>query len=157
MRRDDGTPRGAVFIPFAYYEAAANVLTNAALDPVRQDSGVQVLRGGRITRRHAVGHAGLQPRAGGGSLSKALTPAEATQAILSRVVAMPVERLALRQCAGRILRQSVLAERDNPPFDRVCMDGVAIASSAFGTGAAHLRPAGHAGSGRIAAFTGRAA
>ncbi|RYG74353.1 formate dehydrogenase subunit alpha, partial [bacterium] len=33
VRRDDGTPPGAVFIPFAYYEAAANVLTNAALDP----------------------------------------------------------------------------------------------------------------------------
>ena len=34
LRRDDGTPRGAVFVPFAYYEAAANLLTNAALDPV---------------------------------------------------------------------------------------------------------------------------
>ncbi len=34
IRRDDGTPRGAVFIPFAYYEAAANMMTNAALDPV---------------------------------------------------------------------------------------------------------------------------
>ena len=33
VRRDDGTPRGAVFIPFAYYEAAANFMTNAALDP----------------------------------------------------------------------------------------------------------------------------
>jgi formate dehydrogenase major subunit len=33
VRRDDGTPRGAVFIPFAYYEAAANLMTNAALDP----------------------------------------------------------------------------------------------------------------------------
>ncbi len=33
IRRDDGTPNGTVFIPFAYYEAAANVLTNAALDP----------------------------------------------------------------------------------------------------------------------------
>jgi formate dehydrogenase major subunit len=32
-RRDDGTPQGAVFVPFAYYEAAANLLTNAALDP----------------------------------------------------------------------------------------------------------------------------
>jgi formate dehydrogenase major subunit len=34
VRRDDGTPAGAVFIPFAYYEAAANLLTNPALDPV---------------------------------------------------------------------------------------------------------------------------
>jgi len=33
LRRDDGTPPGTVFIPFAYYEAAANVLTNPVLDP----------------------------------------------------------------------------------------------------------------------------
>ena len=34
VRRDDGTPRGTVFVPFAYYEAAANLMTNSALDPV---------------------------------------------------------------------------------------------------------------------------
>jgi len=33
VRRDDGTPQGAVYIPFAYYEAAANLLTNDAVDP----------------------------------------------------------------------------------------------------------------------------
>ncbi|NBS96072.1 MAG: formate dehydrogenase subunit alpha, partial [Betaproteobacteria bacterium] len=33
-RLDDGTPAGTVFIPFAYCEAAANLLTNAATDPV---------------------------------------------------------------------------------------------------------------------------
>jgi len=33
VRRDDGTPEGAVFVPFAYYEAAANMMTNPALDP----------------------------------------------------------------------------------------------------------------------------
>jgi formate dehydrogenase major subunit len=32
-RADEGTPRGAVFIPFAFYEAAANLLTNPVLDP----------------------------------------------------------------------------------------------------------------------------
>ncbi|HSS70699.1 MAG TPA: formate dehydrogenase subunit alpha [Casimicrobiaceae bacterium] len=32
-RADDGTPRGAVFMPFCYYEAAANLLTNPVLDP----------------------------------------------------------------------------------------------------------------------------
>ncbi len=32
-RADEGTPRGAVFIPFCFYEAAANELTNPALDP----------------------------------------------------------------------------------------------------------------------------
>ena len=33
-RVDDAVPDGMVFIPFCYAEAAANILTNAALDPV---------------------------------------------------------------------------------------------------------------------------
>jgi formate dehydrogenase major subunit len=50
-RADDGTPRGAVFIPFAFYEAAANVLTNPALDPFGKIPefkycAVKVTRGG---------------------------------------------------------------------------------------------------------------
>jgi formate dehydrogenase major subunit len=32
-RADEGTPVGALFIPFCYYEAAANMLTNPVLDP----------------------------------------------------------------------------------------------------------------------------
>jgi formate dehydrogenase major subunit len=32
-RRDSATPQGSVFMPFAYVEAAANVLTNPKLDP----------------------------------------------------------------------------------------------------------------------------
>ena len=32
-RQDDAIPDGVVFIPFAYVEAAANILTNPALDP----------------------------------------------------------------------------------------------------------------------------
>jgi formate dehydrogenase major subunit len=32
-RADEGMPRGAVFVPFCYYEAAANKLTNPVLDP----------------------------------------------------------------------------------------------------------------------------
>jgi formate dehydrogenase major subunit len=33
VRRDPGIPHGAVFMPFAFVEAAANLLTNPALDP----------------------------------------------------------------------------------------------------------------------------
>jgi formate dehydrogenase major subunit len=33
VRPDDAIPRGAVFIPFCFVEAAANLLTNPALDP----------------------------------------------------------------------------------------------------------------------------
>src|SRR6202522_701917 len=32
-RADDSSPHGAVFVPFCYYEAAINKLTNSALDP----------------------------------------------------------------------------------------------------------------------------
>jgi formate dehydrogenase major subunit len=32
-RADAGTPRGAVFLPFCFHEAAANLLTNPVLDP----------------------------------------------------------------------------------------------------------------------------
>jgi formate dehydrogenase major subunit len=50
-REDQGTPRGAVFIPFAFYEAAANVLTNPVLDPFGKIPefkycAVRVTRGG---------------------------------------------------------------------------------------------------------------
>ena len=63
------------------------------------------------------------------------------------MTAVPAEQVALRRCAGRVLRQPVLAERDNPPFDRVCMDGVAISSAAFGAGtrAFHLQATQAAG------------
>ncbi len=33
-RRDGSVPAGTIFIPFCYADAAANLLTNAALDPV---------------------------------------------------------------------------------------------------------------------------
>ncbi len=33
VRLSDNTPVGTVFMPFCYFEAAANILTNAALDP----------------------------------------------------------------------------------------------------------------------------
>ena len=56
LRQDDGTPRGAIFIPFAYYEAAANLMTNAALDPVGKIPefkycAVAVSAGGQVAAR----------------------------------------------------------------------------------------------------------
>jgi formate dehydrogenase major subunit len=52
-RADDGTPRNTVFIPFAYYEAAANLLTNPALDPFGKIAelkycAVKVRKGGTL-------------------------------------------------------------------------------------------------------------
>jgi formate dehydrogenase major subunit len=52
-RADDGITRGSIFIPFAFYEAAANVLTNAALDPFGKIAevkycAVKVKKGGKL-------------------------------------------------------------------------------------------------------------
>jgi formate dehydrogenase major subunit len=52
-RADDGIARGGIFIPFAFYEAAANILTNAALDPFGKIAevkycAVKVLKGGTL-------------------------------------------------------------------------------------------------------------
>jgi molybdopterin molybdotransferase len=55
-----------------------------------------------------------------------LTTAEALGAILSSVRPTPTEAVALAHCVARVLRQAVVAERDQPPFDRVTMDGIAI-------------------------------
>jgi formate dehydrogenase major subunit len=59
-RADDGTPRGAVFIPFCFYEAAANLLTNPVLDPFGKIPefkycAVKVMRGGELTPRSSYG------------------------------------------------------------------------------------------------------
>jgi formate dehydrogenase major subunit len=59
-RSDDGVPRGTVFIPFAYYEAAANRLTNPALDPDGKIPefkycAVKISKGGKAPRRSSFG------------------------------------------------------------------------------------------------------
>jgi molybdopterin molybdotransferase len=38
----------------------------------------------------------------------------------------PVERVALPLAGGRTLREPILADRDQPPFDRAAMDGYAV-------------------------------
>jgi molybdopterin molybdotransferase len=58
----------------------------------------------------------------------------ADEAILAQLSVLPPQVRPLLDCIGQTLRQDVFAERDNPPFDRVCMDGIAIASSAFEKG-----------------------
>jgi molybdopterin molybdotransferase len=70
-----------------------------------------------------------------------LTPAEADAAIAAHLAQFPEELLSLPACAGRILRQDIHAERDAPPFDRVAMDGIAIAIAAFRRGRREFRVA----------------
>lgn len=58
----------------------------------------------------------------------------ALEAILARVTPLAAEALPLEHCIAQTLRQDVYAERDNPPFDRVCMDGIALRSEVFSAG-----------------------
>ena len=67
-RADDGTPRGAVFVPFCYYEAAINRLTNAALDPFAKIPEFKYC----AVRLLAGGQAPVQGSFGGGQLQREL-------------------------------------------------------------------------------------
>jgi molybdopterin molybdotransferase len=55
-----------------------------------------------------------------------LTTAEAREAILDAMPVFAATSISLNDSIGRILRQTVVAERDQPPFDRVMMDGIAL-------------------------------
>ena len=57
----------------------------------------------------------------------AITPQDADQIIESKLRPLPAERVPFNRAYGRILREPVLADRDFPPFNRIMMDGIAIA------------------------------
>ena len=59
---------------------------------------------------------------------------QAESLIRDSLTAMPPVRVPLARSAGRILREPVIAERQQPPFDRVMMDGIAIDSTASDEG-----------------------
>ncbi|MDE2154392.1 MAG: molybdopterin molybdotransferase MoeA [Xanthomonadaceae bacterium] len=59
-------------------------------------------------------------------MSELTSVAEAEDLIARHMPAFGSEPVALAEAGGRVLRQCVHAERDQPPFDRVMMDGVAV-------------------------------
>ena len=61
-------------------------------------------------------------------------PQQAQELIEARIATLPPEARPIAECVGQTLREDVYAERDNPPFDRVCMDGIAIDSVALASG-----------------------
>ena len=73
--------------------------------------------------------------------------AEAQALILERMRRFPARETALDECAGAVLREAVHAERDQPPFDRVTMDGIAIDHDAWQAGRRRYRIAGTQGAG----------
>src|SRR5690606_3169909 len=63
----------------------------------------------------------------------AVSAAEAL--ILEHMPRFPARAEPLEACVGRVLAADVRAERDQPPFDRVTMDGIAIAFADYAAGA----------------------
>jgi molybdopterin molybdotransferase len=68
-----------------------------------------------------------------------ITPRLAEEAINSRLTCLPIESLPLTQCVGGTLRENIYAERDQPPFDRVTMDGIAVDSEVLRRGVRRFR------------------
>lgn len=68
-----------------------------------------------------------------------LDPTQAETLIGEQLACLPIESLPLVQCAGAVLRENIYAERDQPPFDRVAMDGIALKSTALRGGVKRLR------------------
>jgi molybdopterin molybdotransferase len=68
-----------------------------------------------------------------------LSPAEADRLIGQHLQCLPIESLPLTQCAGAVLRENIYAERDQPPFDRVAMDGIALDSRVVAAGTREFR------------------
>jgi len=63
-------------------------------------------------------------------LATNLTVIEAETAIFKHAPPLPVVELGLRELSGAVLAEPVRMERDQPPFERVTMDGIAIRSDA---------------------------
>ena len=73
--------------------------------------------------------------------------AEAQALILERMVRLPAAEASLDGCVGAVLREHIHAERDQPPFDRVTMDGIAVDYDAWQAGRCRYRIIGIQGAG----------
>lgn len=59
---------------------------------------------------------------------------EACQQLLANTTDYGSETVPLTSAFGRCLRQSIIADRDQPPFDRVAMDGITINYTLYASG-----------------------
>ncbi len=74
---------------------------------------------------------------------------EATRIIHQVPAPRTITQVSLAEAVNQVLAESVIADRDLPPFNRVAMDGIAIHSASFKTAQAYkiegTQPAGSAG------------
>ena len=73
---------------------------------------------------------------------------QATEIIRANTLTAPIEEVPLTAALGRVLRESIRADRDFPPFHRVTMDGIALRFEGIQQGMETFQVAGvqHAGS-----------
>ncbi|WP_265992057.1 molybdopterin molybdotransferase MoeA [Larkinella insperata] len=71
-----------------------------------------------------------------------ISVADAYSIVLNNPLVLPTEAIPLVQAAGRVLREPLTADRDLPPFNRVSMDGIAIAYRTWTSGQRQFRVAG---------------
>ena len=67
---------------------------------------------------------------------------DASRIIQQHLLTLPDETVSVEEAIGRVLRQSLTADRDVPPFDRVTMDGIAFRYAAFAGGQRQFAVAG---------------
>jgi molybdopterin molybdotransferase len=63
-----------------------------------------------------------------------ISAAQALQTVLNSFQDFGVEEIPFIKSVGRILKEEIVADRDFPPFNRVSMDGIAIAFQQFKNG-----------------------
>ena len=71
-----------------------------------------------------------------------ISPAEAEALIRAHAAPLPATSLPLTELVGTILREPIVAGFDQPPFDRITMDGIAFAFAAYEHGRRSFRIAG---------------
>lgn len=63
-----------------------------------------------------------------------ITVREASGMIQSKTRDFGVETVSFMESHGRVLKEAIYADQDFPPFNRVCMDGIAISEASFDKG-----------------------
>src|SRR5271169_5694777 len=63
-----------------------------------------------------------------------ISPSEAHRLILQNAKLFPIESIPLEKAVGRVLRENIVSDRDQPPFNKCLMDGIAISYDAWQKG-----------------------
>ncbi len=74
--------------------------------------------------------------------------AEALAIVLRESTLLPTEEVSLEEALGRVLREDIRADADQPPFDRAAMDGYAVRAEDAAKAPVRLRVAGEVKAGQ---------